>query len=98
MNKREDYEHLEREVDGFYYWWINNDVIYVSKFGHQDPILDHLALWFYKEEEKVCSLYYKGTRLYFTYNGVKYHLSWVFYSRKLITTKIQKLFSRVHHN
>ena len=92
MNKREDYEHLEREVDGSYYWWINNDVIHLSKFGnceHED--LYNLSKWFYNEESKVCSLYYKMTRLYFTYKDVKYYLSWVFFSQDLINEAIKRL-------
>lgn len=91
MNKREDYEHLEREVDGTYFWWINKDVEYLGRFGNKDKQLNKLAKYFYTKEAKVCSLYYKCTRLYFTYKEVKYHLSWVFYSKELINETVRRL-------
>lgn len=91
MSKREDYEHLEREVDGSYYWWINDDVKHLSHYGNIIEVLDKIAIWFYTEESKVISLYYKCTRLYFTFMNVKYYLSWVFYSKKLIDECIKRL-------
>lgn len=86
MNKRQDYEHLEREVDGTYYYWINKEVLHalnvkgLELFNEVFDRLEHLA----KEE----SLYYKRTFLYFTWKGKKYYRSWTFYSVELIETSI----------
>lgn len=93
MNKREDYEHLEREVDGSYYWWINSDVVYLGVLSDIDKSLNEITKYFYREELKAKdhSLYCKGTRLYFTYKGVKYHFSWVFYSKEFINETVRKL-------
>lgn len=91
MNERTDYEHLECEVVDSHYWWINKDVEYVSRFGVKDKALNKLAKYFYRKEAKTISLYYKGTRLYFTYKGIKYYFSWVFYSRELIRETVRRL-------
>ena len=90
MNKRTDYEHLVPDLDGNSYWWTNNDVKYVLR-GPQE--LKDFAKWFFEEEEKYRekSLYYKGTALYFTYNGEKYEIGWTFYGDDLLKQARQKL-------
>lgn len=90
MSKREDYEHLERDLDGNYYWFTNRDV---GTSRQQFEEISALRKWFRDEENKYKekSLYYKGTRLYFTYKGVKDYLHWVFYGDKLIKDAIKRL-------
>ena len=86
MNKREDYEHLELDNDGNYYWFMNSDVDYPYK---NKELADFCKWW--QENEENTGLYYKGTRLYFTFKGVKYHLSWVFTDGIDFDTAIAKL-------
>ena len=86
MSKREDYEHLELDLDGCYYWITNHDVDYPYK----EPLLKDFCKW-WKEHEQNTGLYYKGTRLYFTFKGVKYYLTWIFTSGVDFDTAIAKL-------
>lgn len=94
MNERTDYEHLERDLDGFNYWFTNRDVKYIGADAPKE--LKDFREWFYHEEEKYreTSLYYKGTALYFTYKGIKYEIHWTFYGSDLIKdarTKLREL-------
>lgn len=86
MGRRYDYEHLERDNDGCYYWFMNADINYPEK----NEELQGFCKWWrnYKAEK---GLYYKGTRLYFTYKGVKYYVSWVFYDEKYLRLAKRKL-------
>lgn len=86
MNKREDYEHLELDNDGNYYWFMNSDVDYPYK---NKELAEFVSWW--KVAETNTGLYYKGTRLYFTFKGVKYHVSWVFTDGIDFDTAIAKL-------
>lgn len=90
MGERTVYEHLERDLDGCYYWFMNRDVG-VDRFPPIEII--ELRKWFYEQQFKFkdTSLYYKGTRLYFTYKNLKYYLSWVFYSQSLIDDTVARL-------
>lgn len=83
MANRLDYEHQERDNDGLFYWFTNRDVEY---WRHGDIAreeeFESLARWHNEQQEKLSkrSLFYKGTRLYFTYKAKKYYISWTFYS------------------
>lgn len=89
MNKRTDYEHQELDLDHNYYWFMNSDIDYIYK----EPKLKAFREWFDKEEAKAkeTSLYYKGTRLYFTFENKKYYVSWTFYSDELIDGAVKRL-------
>lgn len=86
MGKREDYEHQELDNDYCYYWFMNSDV----QNPYKEPRLKEFVKW-WNEHEQNTGLYYKGTRLYFTFNGVKYYLSWTFTSGVDFDTAIAKL-------
>lgn len=83
MNDRRDYEHLERDLDGLNYWFMNSDVEWWlhSSIKEEEAFKD-LAKWHKEKQEKLsgCSLFRKGTALYFTYKDKKYYISWTFYS------------------
>ena len=87
MANRFDYEHQELDNDGCYYWFTNRDVKYWAYSEIKDNKAFKDAIEFHdKQQERLSkkSLYYKGTRLYFTYNGKKYYASWTFYSDEYI--------------
>lgn len=92
MNKREDYEHLQRDLDENYYYSTNKDVNYID-YRTAPTIIIEFSKWFKQEEllYRETSLYYKGTALYFTYEDKKYYVSWTFYDRKLIKDAVKKL-------
>lgn len=85
-NTRLLYEHQELDLDNNFYWFMNSDV----ELPYKNPKLEGLVHW-WDENEPNNGLYWKGTRLYFTFEGVKYWLSWVFYDRTFINTAIKKL-------
>jgi len=87
MNDRLDYEHLERDNDGLNYWFMNRDVEYWahSSIRKNKDFADAIK-WHDRQQYLLSkkSLFYKGTRLYFTYQGRKYYVSWTFYSDEYI--------------
>lgn len=87
MNNRTDYEHLELDNDGCYYWFMNKDVEYYT-FKPNTYEIYKIREWFFEQENlaRNHSLYYKGTALYFTFNEQKYYLSWTFYGDYIIET------------
>lgn len=85
-NTRLLYEHQELDLDNNFYWFTNSDV----ELPYKNPKLKGLVDWWRKNEHNN-GLYWKGTALYFTFEGVKYRLSWVFYDRTFINTAIKKL-------
>lgn len=86
MNDRHDYEHLELDNDGCYYYFMNSDVQYPFK----EPLLKDFCKW-WRENEVSNGYYYKGTRLYFTFKGVKYYVSWTFYDEDYLNNGIRFL-------
>lgn len=86
MSKRNDYEHQELDSDGCYYWFTNSDV----QHPYKEPLLRDFLTW-WREHEQNTGLYYKGTALYFTFNGVKYRVSWTFTAGVDFDTAISKL-------
>lgn len=86
MEKRQLYEHQELDLDNEYYWVTNADVEYPYKVKE----LEEFCKW-WKNHEVNTGLYYKGTRLYFTFRGAKYYLSWTFTSGIDFDTAIAKL-------
>lgn len=80
MNTRQDYEHQELDTDGFYYFFINKDVKCIWEGKHEENIKLFAEWWSkYIDIDLNTSLFYKGTRFYFTYKGVKYWESWTWY-------------------
>lgn len=86
MGKRYDYEHLELDNDNNYYWFMNSDV----DSPYKEPLLKEFVKW-WNEDEVDQGLYYKGTRLYFTFGGKKYYVSWTFYDERHIKKGVAKL-------
>lgn len=86
MEERELYEHLEQDYDGLYYWFMNKGVEYLYNVKELEEFLN----WWNKSETKK-GLYWKGTRLYFTFKGSKYYLSWTFYDKTRLITAVSKL-------
>ena len=92
-NKIEDYEDLKIDYDNdcCFYYERNKEVKYIDKNSPEK--IRAFREWFKKEEEKYSktSFYYKNTALYFTYNNVKYYISWTFYGDNLILDTKRKL-------
>lgn len=86
MGKRTDYEHEELDLDYNYYWFTNSDV----DTPYKEPELKDFLQW-WRNSEINEGLYYKGTRLYFTYKNKKYYLSWTFDNEGRIDLAISKL-------
>lgn len=86
MNKRTDYEHEELDLDNNYYWFTNSDV----QTAYKNPKLKNFLKW-WNESEKAEGYYYKGTRLYWTFEGVKYYETWTFYNEGRLEKAIKLL-------
>ena len=86
MNNRTDYEHEELDTDHNYYWFTNSDV----DSPYKNPKLKDFVEWWNKEEAKIGGLFYKWTRFYFTFEGIKYYLRWTFYSSDFLNKAIEK--------
>lgn len=80
------YEHLELDLDGYYYSVMNSDVDYPYK----NPKLYDFVKWF-NDNDVNDGLYYKHTALYFTFEGIKYHVSWTFYHEDVLQDAYNKL-------
>ena len=84
------YEYLEQDYDGSWFPVVKDDVEYIC--FSSPKVLQDFEYWFEGEEEVLqTSLYHKGTRLFFTYQGVKYRISWVFFAQRLIDNAIEEL-------
>lgn len=87
MGKREDYEHLELDLDGNYYYFMNKSVS--GSLPNNDLIRKEWER--FKKADTNNGFYYKGTRLYFTFGGNKYYFSWTFWHEKNLKTAIKNL-------
>lgn len=89
MYRREDYEITKIDIDGSTYYVTRDDV----KSVYHNPKLRNFREWFTHQESKARSksLYYKGTALYFSFQGEKYQIGWVFYTSKMISKAVEKL-------
>lgn len=86
MPNREDYEHLELDLDNNYYWIMNADV----QLPYKEPLLKEFVEW-WDADEVYDGLFWIGTKLYFTFKGVKYWVSWTFYDQDHINRGIKRL-------
>lgn len=73
MNNREKYEHLERDNDGYLYWFMNRDI----KSIYDDDNMENIKDIFNEFEKQIDnnSYYIIGNYLYFTFNNNKYYHS-----------------------
>lgn len=87
MTDRTIYEHVSGfDYDGSTYWVMNCDV----ERPYKNPKLYDFVKWF-EENDVNNGVYYKLTRLYFTFEGVKYWLSWTFYHKDVLLDAYLKL-------
>ena len=68
MAIREQYEHLEMDNDGCYYWFVNNDVKPFHKW-YDKAVGELIEKW---QSHLKQALYIKWNYLFFTINGNKY--------------------------
>ena len=91
MTNRKIYEHLERDTDGFKYWFKNYDVKWLYDVEGFDDI-KYIFKEFAKQVDN-SSYYIIGNYLYFTFNNIKFYEIPSSYDdeRKYIDNLVEKL-------